>query len=282
VRAFGREWLRLDRMEGMTVDAHRHPELTRFVKDDLLEEVYATLHHALVEDWSLLELIANDVLVINQNLAEYYGIEGVRGQGFRPVALAPGHRLGGLLTQAAFLAGHSNGLQAHPIKRAVWVKDRLLGEVPPPPPPNVPELDTDSPEAAGRTLAEQLELHRSKAACMDCHASLDPFGLVFQRYDASGRFAERPGAGPIEASAVLPDGTPVDGVAGLQAYLTGPRRDDLARALIEHLFTYALGRGLDLGDLPDVQASLGTAQLAGYRLRALVRSIVTSDAFQRP
>ena len=282
VRAFTSEWLRMDRLEGMTVDARRYPDHTRFVKADLAEETYATIALALREDWSLFELIENDVVVINQNLAEYYGVEGVQGQEFRPVALEEGHVLGGLLTQGAFLAGHSDGLQAHPIKRAVWVKDRLLGEEPPPPPPNVPELDTDSPEAEGLSLAEQLALHRSKSACMDCHASLDPFGLVFERFDASGRLTLRDDGTSIDASTVLPDGTAIDGVAGLQDYLVNQRRDDVARALIEHLYAYALGRGLDLADSIHVQDTLDVARLSGYRLRAILRSIVMSAAFQLP
>ncbi len=282
VRAFTTEWLRLDRFEGMTVDPRRYADHTRFVKADLAEETYATVALALREDWSLLKLIQNDVVVINQNLAEYYGIEGVEGQEFRPVRLEPGNERGGLLTQGSFLAGHSDGLDAHPIKRAVWVKDRLLGEPPPPPPPNVPELDTESPEAEGLTLTEQLVLHRSKSACMDCHASLDPFGLVFERFDASGRRIVRHDGAAVDASTVLPDGTAIDGVAGLQGYLLEQRRDDVARALIEHLYAYALGRGLDLADSVHVQETLGVARLSGYRLRSLVRSIVMSQAFQRP
>ena len=39
--------------------------------------------------------------------------------------------------EMAFLTGHSDGVQAHPIKRAVWLKEKILGDAPPPPPPTL-------------------------------------------------------------------------------------------------------------------------------------------------
>ena len=66
--------------------------------------------------------------MLNQNLAEFYGINGVKGNKFRPVKLSERHKRGGLLSQGSFLSGHSDGVQAHTIKRTVWLKEKILSE----------------------------------------------------------------------------------------------------------------------------------------------------------
>ena len=80
------------------------------------------------EDLSLFTLVDSDFAMLNQNLAEFYGIDGRAGRG--PVstrARHPAMERGGLLSHGAFLAGHSDGNEPHPIKRAVWVKEKILG-----------------------------------------------------------------------------------------------------------------------------------------------------------
>jgi hypothetical protein len=83
----------------------------------------------------------------------------------------------------------------------------------------------------------------------------------------------------IDASSTLPDGTAVDGVAGLQHYILEHRRDAFARALIEQLFAYALGRDLHFADRSEIDTMLWQVKLAGYRMRSVIRSIVTSPSF---
>ena len=158
VRAFGHEWLRLDRHDTIDVNVDLYPDFTRFVKRDMAEETYHFLHRVIAEDLSLDTLVDSDFAMLNQNLAEFYGIEGVAGAHFRPVPVAPEAGRGGLLSQGSFLSGHSDGNQAHPIKRAVWLKEKILGDKPPEPPPNVPDLDPEAPGFERLTLKEQLEL----------------------------------------------------------------------------------------------------------------------------
>ncbi len=279
VRAFTYEWLRLDRHAGMTIDPDRHPDYTRFVKRDMAEETYQFVHHALQQDLPVMTLIDSDFAMLNQNLAEFYGIDGVSGPQFRPVHLTKPHERGGLLAQGSFLAGHSNGLEPHTIKRAVWLRQRILGSPPPPPPPNVPALDPTKPGFEKMTLQQQLEAHRDRASCRDCHASIDPFGVAFERFSAVGRYETRRKDQDIDPRTTLPDGTEVDGMAGIVAWLQEHKRDAVTRALIEHLFAYALGRDLSFADGPEIDTILHSVQASGYRLRTVLRAIVTSHAF---
>lgn len=282
VRRFSYEWLRMDRHANMTINVDQHRDYTRFVKRDMAEETYAFVQEMFDEDLPVTSLVDADFAMLNQNLAEFYGIDGVHGAEFRRVAISTDHpeRRAGLLSHGAFHVGHSDGTEPHPIKRAVWLKARLLGDEPPPPPPNVPDLDPGTPGFDKMTLKQQIESHRDKASCRDCHAGLDPYGFVFERMNAVGRFQPERKGHLIDATSTLPDGTDIDGLPDLQRWLADSQRDVLARALLEHLFSYALGREVHYADDEELAALTREVRVAGYRTRAFVRSIVASRAFQ--
>ncbi len=280
VRAFTREWLRMDRLENITINPNRFPAFTRFVKQDLAEETWRFFAHVLRKDLPIRTLVDSDFAMLNQNLAEFYGMGGVEGVAFRPVSLPPGSGRGGLIGQGAFLAGHSDGEEPHPIKRAVWVKEKLLGQAPKPPPPNVPALDPTVPNFEKLTLKERLEQHRNNPSCHDCHASFDPYGIALEGYNAVGLLESMRKGRPVDDHAVLPDGTAVDGAAGLRAYLLEQVPDQVAASVIEHLFAYALGRDADFADEAELQAIAAHVEARGGTLRSVVIEIVQSPSFR--
>lgn len=279
VRSFASQWLRLDRHALMTVNVDLYPQYTRFVKQDMAEETYHFLHQLLQRDLSIYQMIDSDFAMLNQNLAEFYGIEGVKGNQFRPVAIRPEQGRGGLLSQGAFLTGHSDGSQAHPIKRAVWLKEKILGDPPPPPPPNVPSLDPETPGFEKLTLKEQLEAHRDHPSCFDCHRGLDPYGIVFERYNAVGLLQNERKGRPVDTATVLPDGTPIQGVMEMKSYLLHQGSDAFAGSVIEHLFAYALGRDIHFSDEEELQQILERVRSEDYKMRSVIRAIVTSPSF---
>ncbi|MEM6567263.1 MAG: DUF1592 domain-containing protein [Planctomycetota bacterium] len=281
VDSFAHEWLRLDRLDNMTIDPDMYPAFTRFVKRDMREETLAFVHRVLKDDLDLMTLVDSDFAMLNQNLAEFYGVEGVAGPHFRPVEIPREMGRGGLLSHGAFLAGHSDGQEPHPIKRAVWLKERILGDPPPPPPPNVPDLDAEAPEMKGLTLQEQLALHRDNPSCRDCHAGIDPFGVAFERYDAVGLIRDERKGRAIDASVVLPDGTEVDGVRDLKAYLAGPARGEFVGSVVEHLFAYANGRDVSFADEAEIEAIARRIESNGGTARAAIKAVVTSPSFRR-
>ena len=280
IRKFTNEWLRVDRHEAMSVNVNEYPDFTRFVKADMAEETYHFMHHVLKEDKSILNLIESDFAMLNQNLAEFYGIEGIKGSHFRPVAVEPTMRRGGLLSQGAFLSGHSDGTQAHAIKRAVWLRSRILGDNPPEPPPNVPELDPETPGFELLTLKEQLFLHREKAACMDCHKKIDPYGIVFENYNAVGRYQKLAMEKPIDAQTELPDGNEVNGIDEIKSYIINLKSDDFTRSLVKHLFAYALGRDVTFVDEKEIETIVQQVKRDGYGFQSVIENIVISPSFK--
>ncbi len=279
VRSFTHEWLRLERQQLITINANTYPAYTRFVKRDMAEETYHFIHHLVEQDMSIFNLIDSDFAMLNQNLAEFYGVDGVTGNHFRAVPLPASAGRGGLLSQGAFLAGHSDGNEAHPIKRAVWIKQKILGDEPPLPPPNTPPLDPDVPGFDDLTLKEKLIQHRDNPSCHDCHAGIDPFGVVFENYNAVGLMETERKGRPIDTTTVLPNGTPIADVPGLKAYFLGEERETFARALIEHLFAYALGRDVSFADEAEIDGILAFVQEREYSMRSVILGIVQSESF---
>lgn len=279
VRAFTAEWLRMDRLETMTINPNRFPKFTRFVKRDMAEETYQFVDHVLREDLNMFTLVDSEFAMLNQNLAEFYGVGGVEGIAFRAVPLPPTAGRGGLLSQGAFLAGHSDGNEPHPIKRAVWVKEKLLGQPTPPPPPNIPDLDPSTPGFAKMTLKEQLVAHRDNPSCHDCHANFDPYGIALEGYSAVGLLETMRKGRTIDTRVVLPDGTDVAGPDELKAYILGQGAELFAASLIEHLFAYAVGRDVGYADDEELQGIREQVRSEEDTLRAVVRAIVASPSF---
>ena len=279
IRAFAYDWLRIDRLDNMQPNVDRYPTFTRFVKADMAEETYQFLDYLLQNNLSIDNMIESDFAMLNQNLAEFYSIDGVKGNQFRPVKLDPAANRGGLLSQGAFLTGHSDGNDAHPIKRAVWLKEKILGDPPPPPPPNVPELDPDTPGFDKMTLKEKLELHRDKDSCRSCHQKIDPYGVVFESFDAAGRFRPTRDRKTIDVSSTLPDGTTIDGVAEIKAYILNTKHREFATSLVEHLFAYAIGRDVTFADEAEIAGIVDRAEKRGNGLRTVVEEIVLSPSF---
>ena len=153
--------------------------------------------------------------LLNQRLAEHYGIPGVYGTQFRRVTLDPTPDRGGLLGQGSILTVTSYPNRTSVVQRGKWILENLLGTPPPPPPPNVPALKPHGKDGRQLTLRQQMEQHRANPVCASCHTQHGPAGLRAWRITtASASGAPRRCRQPIDASGKLPDGTKFEGPGG--------------------------------------------------------------------
>ena len=281
INGFSYEWLRLDRHKNMDVNVQEYEDYTRFVKEDMFNETYEFMKYILVNDLSILNFIDSDFAMLNQNLAEFYGLNGVEGNEFRPVNLNKNQNRGGLLSQGSFLTGHSDGTQPHAIKRAVWLKEKILGDHPPPPPPNVPEIDPETPGFENLTLKEQLFLHRNKVSCMDCHMKIDPYGVIFENYDATGRYQLTMKGKPIDSKSVLPDGNEVDGIQGMKDYILKFKTEDFTKSIVKNLFSYANGRDVGFADEKEIKYIVDKVMKDNYSFKTVIKEIIYSPSFYK-
>jgi hypothetical protein len=243
------------------------------------EEPVAFFENVLKHNLSVLDFIHSDYAIVNEKLAKHYGIKDIHGFHFRKVPTEPKLNRGGLLTGSAVLAMNSDGKDSHPLKRGVWMLERILNDPPPPPPPNVPEVDLADPEIQKMTLKERIANHRNDPACYSCHARIDPWGIAFENYDALGSYRTKFNNKPVDATSNLFNKQALAGMKGLKRYLLKERQDQFARAMVHKMTGYALGRHLSFSDHADVEDLTKKFRKKGDRLGDLIHLLTLSTIF---
>ncbi len=271
---FVHQWLDMQLLEFRSLPRHLES-----LREAMQEEPIAFFAEMLRTDASVLDFLHADYTLLNEQLAQHYGVPEVKGNQFRRVALNPEQQRGGLLTQAGLLTMNSAGDDSHPLKRGVWLLESLLNDPPPPPPPAVPEIDLADPEIAKMSLKEQIEDHRNHAACRSCHAKIDPWGIAFENYDALGRWRDQIKDKPVDATSRLFNRQTLAGMLGLKRYLLEHRQDQFVRAMVHKLTTYALGRPLTFSDRAQVDKITSRVRQQGDGLATMITLIATSDLF---
>jgi mono/diheme cytochrome c family protein len=278
VESFGSQWLGVRKAASHLPDPNIFPEFDENLRAAFLQETALFLESQLRDDRSVVDLIAADYSFVNERLAQHYGLANVSGDRFRKVTFADGTR-GGLLGQGGILMVTSYPDRTAPVLRGVWVLENLLGMPPPPPPPNIPDLETKTSEGRPLSIREQMEVHRQNPSCSVCHVRMDPLGFSLENFDAIGRWRDQSEGRTVDASAVFADGTELDGVQGLRAFVLA-RRENYVQAFAGKLLTYALGRHVDHRDQPALRTIVREAAARDYRWSAIVLGIVNSTPFQ--
>jgi len=279
---FAYQWLELAKLDEISPDRNIFPYASGAgdLRNDFIREIELFVDSVFREDASILALLDADYTYLNERLALHYGINDVRGNRFRRVALPDSSRYG-LLGKGGVLMSTAYPNRTSPVLRGAWILEALMGSPPPVPPPNVEDLAENEAGQPATTVRERLELHRQNPSCNSCHAVMDPLGFALDNFDAVGRWRDidRFTGTPMDASGVLPSGEVINGPDDLrQALLSEP--DMFARAFTEKLLTYALGRTVEAEDMPLVRAIVRQAAEDQYRFSSVVMNIVNSRAFQ--
>ncbi len=166
------------------------------------------------------------------------------------------------------------------MKRGEWVLESLMCSAPPAAPPgveNLPDDETAEGEVQG-TLRERMARHADDPSCRGCHFMMDPIGFGMEHYDGVGKWRELDNGAPIDASGELPGDREFNGVFELSNTLA----DDpmYANCVTEKFLTYALGRGVEKWDHPQIESILTETAFDGYRTTDIIKAIVTSPAFR--
>ncbi|HZF39656.1 MAG TPA: DUF1585 domain-containing protein, partial [Blastocatellia bacterium] len=149
----------------------------------------------------------------------------------------------------------------------------------PPPPPVVPELPRDESKS-DLPVRELLAKHRENKMCASCHARFDSFGLAFEGYGPVGERRTKDLAGrPVDVHATFPGGVQGAGLDGLLTYIRANREEDFLNNLSQKMLAYALGRSLLISDGPLLEAMRAKLAASGYKMSALIETIVTSPQF---
>lgn len=290
---FAGNWLDFRRFEEHNaVDRARFPQFTSELRQAMFEEPVRYFMDIAQKNRPVLNLLHGHDTFVNPALTKHYGIPAKFGA---PRASATGgppdewvhiadasiYGRGGILPMAVFQTKNAPGLRTSPVKRGYWVVSKVLGERIPPPPPTVPELPKDEAKLGNRTLAQHLARHRADKACAGCHNRFDAVGLVFEGFGPIGERRDKDlGGKPVAMAATFPDGQERTGLDGLRSYLRDQRQDDFIDNLCRKLFSFALGRSLQLSDTQALNAMKTKMKADNYAFGTIVESIVTSPQFR--
>lgn len=278
-RNFAAQWLQLRNLESVSPDPRLFPDFDDNLRQALRRETELFFDNIVREDRSVLELLHADYTFVNERLAKHYGIPHVYGSHFRRIDLDQQSVRGGLLTQGSVLTVTSYAHRTSPVLRGKWVLTNVLGTPPPPPPPQVPELREKSETGKLLSLRERIAEHRKNAACASCHNAMDPVGFALENFDAIGRWRSADNGVPIDASGALVDGSEFTSASELREAVM-KRPELFVSTVIEKLFTYALGRGVEHYDAPAIRKVLQDAGRDKYRFSSLILDIASSAPFQ--
>ena len=319
VERFTSEWLGLAKLAGIMPEPTLYPrfDLQGVMKKDFADEPKAFMAHLLAANGSLYDLLDCDYAFLNDRLADHYhlpsnwamfprtqpGFATVSGGDLRKVML-PASQRGGLVTMAAFLASTSENTRTSPVRRGIWILEKIFNRPPPPPPPNVNAVLPDS--GTGDTASSLIRTHAKEANCAGCHQRIDPFGFALERFDVIGeqRVKEPLWVDPanparsvdaLRAKLKLGKYAPflefeiddtfrMGGIEGkgpdaVKQYLVA-NKERFATGFTEKLAMFALGRRHLMTDEPQLKSIRTAAMKDGFRFRTLITELVQSPMFQ--
>jgi mono/diheme cytochrome c family protein len=274
---FAGQWLELRNLDVVKPDPDRFlywgPELREAMK----AETRLFFDHILRDNRPLAEFLDARYTFLNERLAKFYGIDGVKGPEFRQVELTNDQR-GGLLSQASVLTVSSYPTRTSVVIRGKYILQNILGTPPPPPPPDVPPLD-EAAVGTAASLRQQMEKHRANPACATCHAKMDPLGFALENYDGIGKWRTMDGKFPVDSSGTLPNGKTFRGPSEMRTALLA-QLPEFAHCVIEKMLIYSLGRGLQPYDRKTVDEIGHKLAAQGYPFQSVIYEVARSFPFQ--
>jgi hypothetical protein len=286
VSNFAGQWLGARRVIDHPTAPDVYPGWNPQIAAAAAEEMYQYFNEFLRTDRTWLDFMKADINFVNAPLAAFYG-NGMTAPatGTARVQDVPDNRAGfaGLV---GFLAMSSPDRRTAPTVRGKWLLLNLMCSPPPDPPANVPVLEAKG-DTSQLNIRQVLEAHRSNAACANCHALFDPFGLALEQYDGIGKFRTTyPNGSTIDASTELipsdayPQGMKFSGLSGAaDAVSSNPK---FASCVGEKLLSYSLGRLVTETDKPYLAAVDQEWLKAGATpsLSRLIHGLVATETFR--
>ena len=282
---FAAQWLGTDYFFGLFKDPEIYPEFTDSVREAMGEEFKRFVNHVTFDsgEGDLNELLLANYVFVNDELKQFYELAGPSsGNSFQQLSVTNGVR-GGVLGLGSVLGSHAHATESSPIKRGVFVRERLLcHELPDPD----PDIDTTPPGLdPSLTTRERFAQHTDDEACSSCHKFIDGVGFGLERYDGVGGYRASENGRSVDDSGEVHglEGFDDDSVA---AFLGGRQLAELVAgsgsashcAVVQH---YRFSRGYieQQEDECALEALTEDFSEDGLRLRDLLINFVRQDGF---
>lgn len=280
---FHDRWFQMEGLSAAAKDSTMFPQFSPDVAQSMQAEMHAIVEEiTLNRSGGIVELLTTPIGAVDASLASLYGLPGTFGETPTLVDFPQGSGRSGLLTQAAFLTGHSSAsTRTSPILRGVFILNRLLCQDIPPPPPGAEMQEPDTPpESELLTTRDYFAWKTSMAACASCHNRINPVGFAFEDFDAIGVHRTTENGVTVDASGVLTIGDSTiayqsgaefsQGIAGLAR---------VRSCYAKNWLNYVYGREESAGDSRTLGRITAALAEAPFGARELLLSLTTGAAF---
>ena len=303
---FAAQWVGFeDLINDAEIDELGVPTINRAQYDELLyffDELFRS-------DRSLLDIIDSDWVYVSKYNSKTYGqgqlkpgqplkalyqdvlayrrLSGAQRRGIENIYDPPtlhsvqGDRYGGIITSAAVMRITSAPERTSPVRRGVWLLDKMIGEKLEAP-KNVPTIESASRSLPTKNPSklEIIQAHTEKESCKLCHRDIDPLGFGLENFDPTGRWrTQYRNQREVISQGKLPGGKSFSSPKQLKQQLTEIYREAIVRNFIRRLFSYAIGRALQPYDRVTVDKIYDRTVAGDYRSGVVIREIVNSPQF---
>lgn len=280
---FHERWMQLNDLRSVEKDNAVFPGFTPELVDAMRAETRRFVEAVtLEENGAVLDLLTAPFSYVDADLAALYGLSGSFGAELQRVDLPAESGRMGLLTQPAFLTGHSSSsTRTSPILRGVFILDRLACQHVPPPPPGAEMEEPDEPAPDDlRTTRDFFAWKTSMPECASCHRIINPVGFGFEQFDGIGQFRTSDNDAPVDSSGSLQIGDHTIDFDGARDLILGLSELGQVRACYAtHWLTYFYGRSETEADLRTLASGTQNLASAGYGVRDLLVDMTRGAAF---
>jgi hypothetical protein len=270
--------LALHEIDQAVKDDKAYPAFTGEVRGLLRQSARKQIEHVVFGGGDLGALLTAPEGHVNDKIAPLFGAASASPRDLVRVELDPAQRAG-IVTHPLVLAMTAKAAATSPVRRGVYVRERLLGMDLPPPLPDVnTNLPTPRPDA---TTRERFAEHARNPGCAACHTLIDPIGFGLEAYDPVGQWRPTEKGRPIDARGEIVNADvagPFDGAVELARKLA---RSGQARAFaVTQLFRYVFGRGETDEDACTLAQAGAAFAARGHKLGDLPLALVDTEAFR--
>ena len=275
MRAFFEDMLHLDTFDTVAKDSLLYPKWGSAMATSAREETLRTVISLTLHDNAdIRDLMTTRQTYVDRRLAVLYRVAfPFTGDWAKHEFPAESGR-SGILTQVSMLAMFSHPGRSSPTKRGVALNEIFLCLPTAEPPNDVDFSVVNDPNSSMKTLREKLMAHSNNKTCAACHQHTDPIGLTLEAFDTIGGHRTTENGVTIDVSTTI-QGKTFSGAQGLGQYMHDNPRYPACMA--RRLYSYS--RGLKNSTVNDFQDAYKAFQDSGFRLRALLKSMVLSGSF---
>ena len=282
VGTFAEQWLGIERILTAPRNESMFPAFTDEVRTAMRDETRAFVTHVFFDSSGrFAELYGADYTFANAVLARIYNLTGVEGTALQQVPY-DGNGRSGVLGHGSVLVATAHSDQTSPIRRGLFVRERLLCQSFPIPPANaggVPEVDPDA------TTRERFRQHTDNPTCFACHQYIDDLGFGFEGFDAIGAARDTENGQSIDSAGIITDiegfGTETSAtftdLTQLAAELEDSRQ--ARQCMVRQYYRFTRGYHEEREDQCTIEAIDAAFVASGGDLRTMMIAVATEPGF---